>query len=631
MAGLARRAGDAVGAQLAGAFRERIRELTALQAAARTLQDERKDAAEVLAEIAALLPAASQYPEIAAARARFGDVERATASFRETDCRLRAEFTTSFGERGAVDVVYLAPWPSDRPRPFLAAERARLDSIAEMLRSYFERKKAHEALRRAERRYRALVEQIPAVVYVARPDANSSIIYASPQIERILGVPGAEWSGDRDAWLTALHPDDRDRVLREVRENRTTGRPFRSEYRMVARDGRVVWVRDEAVMVTDDGTPVLEGVMLDITDRKEAERALAESERRYRLLAENITDVISIFDMDLRLTYVSPSVVRLRGFTAAEVMAQTMDQRLTPASCDRALRALAEELEREQSGEVDPARSWTIDVEMYRKDGSTVWTETRMSFLRDEAGRPAGLVGVNRDISERRRLEQLKSDFVALTTHQLRTPLGGIRWLLEVAVEAPELSDQTRSYIDGARESADRLSDMVNCLLDAAQLESATLRLEPQVADLGELTRSVLDEMGRAFEAKGLRVSMTGSEAVTPLMVDRRWLRQAILNLVSNAVKYTPPAGEIAIRMGQDEHSVRWEVRDSGIGIPQEAHSHLFEKFYRAPNATSIAPEGTGLGLYLTRLIVERFGGRVWCESEIGRGAVFVFTLPREP
>ncbi len=357
-------------------------------------------------------------------------------------------------------------------------------------------------------------------------------------------------------------------------------------------------------------------------------QAVRESEARYRLLAENLSDVIEVYDMDLSLTYVSPSVRQLRGFTPEEAMGQPMKERLTPASCEVAGRTFAEELAKEQAGGADPSRSRAVELEMYRKDGSTVWAEMRLRSLRDEAGSPIGIVAVSRDITERKRLEQLKSDFVALTTHQLRTPLGGIRWLLELAGEAPELTHETRACLQGAWEATDRLRGIVDSLLDIAQLESATLKLEPEVTDLGKLTRSVLDEMGPGLALKRLRVSVAGSESVAPLPADARWLRQAILNLVSNAVKYTHPGGEIAIRMSASENSARWEIRDDGIGIPPEAHAHLFEKFYRAPNAASIAPEGTGLGLYLTRLIVERLGGRIWFESEVGHGATFRFTLP---
>jgi len=124
------------------------------------------------------------------------------------------------------------------------------------------------------------------------------------------------------------------------------------------------------------------------------------------------------------------------------------------------------------------------------------------------------------------------------------------------------------------------------------------------------------------------RVSVSGVDDAPTVIADPQLLRQVVLNLTSNAIKYTPPSGDIAIRISGVGDRARWEIQDNGIGIPQEAQRRLFEKFYRADNVLTIETEGTGLGLYLVRLIVEQFGGRVWCESEEGRGATFVFTLP---
>jgi len=128
---------------------------------------------------------------------------------------------------------------------------------------------------------------------------------------------------------------------------------------------------------------------------------------------------------------------------------------------------------------------------------------------------------------------------------------------------------------------------------------------------------------------RGHRVSIIAAKEAAPVWADPQLLRQVILNLASNAVKYTPTGGEITIRMEQEEAAVRWTIQDSGIGIPKEGQRRLFEKFYRAENVVKMETEGTGLGLYLVRLILEQFGGRVWCESEEGKGSTFLFTLPR--
>jgi signal transduction histidine kinase len=222
----------------------------------------------------------------------------------------------------------------------------------------------------------------------------------------------------------------------------------------------------------------------------------------------------------------------------------------------------------------------------------------------------------------------MKSDFVSFVTHQLRTPLAGMKWLLELAAGEGDAPPETLSYIQDARASADRLIKLVNDLLEISQLERGELTIAPQELQLGALTKNVLEEVGPLIQEKGHRVSVTSADNVPPVLVDQQLMRQVILNLISNAVKYTLPAGEVTIEIGREGSHLRWSIRDSGIGIPKEALPRLFEKFYRAENALIAETEGTGLGLYLVRLILAQCAGRIWCESEEGKGTTFHCTLP---
>ncbi len=248
---------------------------------------------------------------------------------------------------------------------------------------------------------------------------------------------------------------------------------------------------------------------------------------------------------------------------------------------------------------------------------------------KDSLGAPTGLTLTFQDVTREREADQMKSDFVSFATHQLRTPLAGIKWMLELAAQEPGVPQEAGSFIQDARASAERLIRLVNDLLDVSRLERGKLTISSQIVRLGSLTDSVLEEVALLIKEKGHTLSVDGADQVSPVLADPQLLRQAILNLVSNAIKYTLPGGQIAIRMTQDGDMVCWAIRDSGVGIPPEAQHRLFEKFYRAENVLTIETEGTGLGLYLVRLLVERLGGRVWCESEEGQGATFFFTLRR--
>jgi two-component system phosphate regulon sensor histidine kinase PhoR len=200
--------------------------------------------------------------------------------------------------------------------------------------------------------------------------------------------------------------------------------------------------------------------------------------------------------------------------------------------------------------------------------------------------------------------------------------------MLELAAEGTDPDEKT-SYIQDAHESADRLIGLVNDLLDASRLESGKLRVVLEAVNLRTLTGDVLDDVTTLVREKGHTVTVDSATDLPDVTSDPQLLRQVVMNLLSNAIKYTPPGGRIAIRMGLDGRNLRWSIHDSGIGIPKASAARLFEKFFRADNVHTVDTEGTGLGLYLVRLIVERFGGTVTCESEEGRGTTFAFTLPR--
>jgi len=222
----------------------------------------------------------------------------------------------------------------------------------------------------------------------------------------------------------------------------------------------------------------------------------------------------------------------------------------------------------------------------------------------------------------------MKSDFVSFVTHQLRTPLSGVKWMLELAMDATDNPEEMASFVRDARVSTERLIRLVNDLLDTSRLERGKLEIVRQPVDVADLTQNVVRELAPLLAEKEERLTVQADEALPQPYVDRQLLRQAIMNLISNAMKYTPARGEIRIRITRGADGLRWEIRDSGIGIPPADLSKLFQKFYRAGNAVAVETEGTGLGLYLVRLIIERFGGKVWCESEEGKGSAFTLSLP---
>jgi two-component system, sensor histidine kinase and response regulator len=331
-------------------------------------------------------------------------------------------------------------------------------------------------------------------------------------------------------------------------------------------------------------------------------------------------DLLCIAGFDGYFKRVNEAWSRVLGYTAPELLAEPYSNLVHLEDRD----AAQVELARLATGE---AATW--ENRWRCRDGSYKWLfwnaiakpeeQVIYAVARDDTAR---------QVADHQLKETLKMrhDFVSFVTHQLRTPLSGIKWMLELASDA-ESMEEARSYIQDGRESADRLIGLVNDLLDVSRLESGKLEVNLERVQVAELTRDVLGDVAALVREKGHKLVVDAPPTLPGAMLDRQLLRQAILNLISNAIKYTPPGGRIDIRIGHDD-GLHWSIRDNGIGIPKTGQARLFEKFYRAENAPAVDTEGTGLGLYLVRLIVERFGGTIACESDEGLGTLVHFVLP---
>ena len=295
-------------------------------------------------------------------------------------------------------------------------------------RDVTERKQVEAKLYEAETRYRTLVEQIPAITYIAALDEASTTLYNSPQIETILGFSPAEYQANPDMWRERLHPDDRERVLAEVARSHVMGEPLVSDYRMLARDGHVVWFHDEAVLVRNvDGRPLfLQGVMLDITERKRIEMTLQESELRYRSLVETSPDAIVLVDLDFRRLLCNRQDAVLHGYESTEEMiGRNALDLVAPEDLPRAMGYVR------QGRETGSIRN--VELTLLKKDGTRFAAEISGSTITNIDGQPQFLMTVVRDITERKQAEESQRE----NEERLRFVLEGSQlgfwdWNLEV-------------------------------------------------------------------------------------------------------------------------------------------------------------------------------------------------------
>ncbi len=335
------------------------------------------------------------------------DIERTAQVIRET--RASKELTTGFVNRQITPMgIRTVEW-NGYP---LFDDEGQYAGIQITGRDVTERKQMEEALRESEARYRLIAENSTDVIWST--DLNFKYTYVSPSVTRLRGYSVEEVMAStfKETLPPASLEVARQMLAQALAENiQRAAEPFESrtvELELNCKDGSTVWTEIQVTFLRDsDGKPIgIMGVTRDISERKKMEEALRESEARYRLLAENASDLIWTMDTNLNYTYVSPSVERMRGYKAEEVMGTRVNETMTPASLDAIRKAFVEEMAMQKGQQNDLFRFRTLEAEMYCKDGSTVWTEIRMTFLRDPDGRPLGLLGVSRDITERKQMEE---------------------------------------------------------------------------------------------------------------------------------------------------------------------------------------------------------------------------------
>ncbi len=242
-----------------------------------------------------------------------------------------------------------------------------------------------------------------------------------------------------------------------------------------------------------------------------------------------------------------------------------------------------------------------------------------------------GTIKVFRDITNERQIDKAKTEFVSLASHQLRTPLSTVNWYAEMllAGDVGELNPKQQKYLEEVYHSNQRMVELVNALLDVSRLELGTFTMEPKPTDITELTQNVIDEQRPQINTKVINFSFS-SEKIPLINADPKLLRMVVQNILSNAVKYTPKKGKIRMSISlKDKKNVLLKVTDTGYGIPKNQHSKIFLKLFRADNVRDKDTDGTGLGLYIVKSIVENSGGKIWFESpKENRGTKFFVSFP---
>jgi PAS domain S-box-containing protein len=513
------------------------------------------------------------------------------------------------------------------------AELARANE--ELKREIAERSRAEEVIKNSQALYSSLVENLP--VHVLRKDVNGRFTFANQSFCDLIGKPLEEIRGKSDfdfysEELAQKYRQDDERVLetgelfQAVEENKTGG------------ETHYVHVMKSAVRDAGGKIVGVQVVFWDVTEREKAKAALEHERYLLHALMDNLPHNIYFKDTTSRFIRINKALARYFGLAdASEALGKTDSDYFTE---EHAQQAMADEQEIIRSGQPlldkEEKETWP--------DGHVTWASTSKLPLRSPGGEIIGTFGISRDITDRKRAkEQLqaakeaaevasraKGDFLATMSHEIRTPMNGIIGMLDLLLNTRP-TPQQRTYLELASQSAETLLRLLNDILDFSKIEAGKFELESVPFALRDTLGDTLHTLaGRAYE-KGLELTYRIPPDVPDGLVgDPGRLCQVIVNLTGNAIKFTEQ-GEIVVDVGTESLidegvCLHFTVRDTGLGISLEKQQVVFEAFRQADSSMSRRYGGTGLGLAISSHLVELMQGRMWVESEVGKGSTFHFT-----
>jgi PAS domain S-box-containing protein len=500
-------------------------------------------------------------------------------------------------------------------------------------------------------RFRLLVEGIrDYAIYLLDPAGRIASWNIGAQ--NIKGYSKDEVIGQHFSLFFTVEDVEHDRPAKLLAIAAREGK-YQEEGWRIRKDGSLFWANAliTALYDTDGKLRGFGKITRDMTEARQAQEALRQSEERFRLLVEGVRDyAIFMLDSTGHIVSWNNGAQLIKGYAAHEIIGRHFSifypsEDIRDRKPERELQIATTEGRYEEEG-------WRI-----RKDGSRLWANVLITALFDAHGQLQGFGKVTRDMTERKLAEEqrdqlrerelqlmherearaqieaterMRDSFLTVLAHELRTPLtsllGNAELLLRRGQREGDLSERGQRNLKVIVNQAARLNDMISLQLDISRLHTGQLRIERAPIDVGAVARQVVEEFLPTLTAHTLTYS--GSD--TPLLIEGDELRliQVLQNLVQNAIKYSPAGGTVEVKVERHDKAIRVAVSDTGVGIPQTELSHLFQRFYRASNVDERQISGLGIGLYVVKELVTLHGGTVDVVSEEGFGSTFIITLP---
>lgn len=501
--------------------------------------------------------------------------------------------------------------------------------------SLLARKQLEVDLRESKEKFRLLADNVTDII--TRENVVGTIVYVSPSIKAQLGYDPQELL---NAYVyDRVHPDDKVWVQMLAREVIAQGGILPViTYRVRHKEGHYLWMETDSQTIYGPDGKILEFISSsrNVTQRKMAEEALRESEEKFRLLVEAAPVAIVISNQMGEITLVNNQAQQLFGYAYTELISQPIETlipeiiRYTHVQHRATYNAMPHHTRPTGTGTVlfalrKNGQQFPVEVEL-----SSIETNTGllvMSFILDMTTHKAAEDALRQALTREKELNELKSRFVSMASHEFRTPLASILALNETlsAYRSTLSDDQIEQKLGKMRDQIEHLNHIMEDVLQLARLQARRMEFHPTRLNLDSLCRSVLDEFQTRSDSHH-EWYYHCDETLQDVILDKKLMRQIISNLISNAMKYSPMGKLITVTLTWNENRLIIRVQDQGIGIPTADLALLFEPFHRATNVETIS--GTGLGLTIVKESVELHGGTISIESEIGVGTIFMIQIP---
>jgi len=495
-------------------------------------------------------------------------------------------------------------------------------------RDVTERKKAEKELRESEEKYRLLVENAGEAIAVVQ---DSIVKFVNSRTFEIMLHSREEFLSR--PFIEFIHPDDRQMVKGYYSAWSSHEKaPSLYPFRFIDKDGSIKWAEMRASTFKWEGKPAVLVLMTDITERQRASEALRQSEERYRLLAENSLDVIWTVGQDMTPLYISPSVELYTGLKADEIIdiVSRCDEYADRLGMDhrdveRQRAAIKALLEGEEDIQV-------IEYRIKAGDGKSYWAHEKMSILRDSEGKPTGIIGVTRDITEQKKVtenlivaDRLVSlgEMAAGLAHEINNPLTAVMGFAYLLQQNPATSPEIREDVESIYQESKRAADVIKNFLAFSRGHTT----EKKAEQINIMVDNVLKLRQSRMQKENIEVKLDLAEDLPSVYCDPARIQQAVLNIILNAEYFMYEAhqrGTLTIKTHVYGGNIRLSIRDDGPGIAPDKLDQVFDPFY----TTKQTGEGTGLGLSISHSIVHEHGGNIYIESSLGKGAFFTIELP---